>query len=310
MLIILVLCLVSAALAQTIPEDILHDAVMTLTWEDDGGECWVEGHVILGEADKGATHEVYAYVFYQNFGFMDGVFTDVGGGAIGPRTFVFDKTADGGYMLREVIHPEDGEDYGKSIEAMMPADCVQKMSNGFVDRDELVRQQHVQARAYLDGIGRTADIQDWRERGLDTADILVHAGNQIISLSPPWPLWITSTERIEGGERYVYTRSWYPDEGAVPEESWETFTGEVHTSGVTGTQVLTKMRYADSKVVETVIIRADNDLLTVTMRDDFGSKTYTFRYDGRTYHRPEVTLEGDCRVSYPEFDRQNEFLPE
>ena len=311
MLLLMMLFSLSVASAQTIPEDVLHDAVMTMTWETDSGEYWVEGHVILGEADKGAAHEVYAYVFYQKYGFMDGVFTDVGGGSIGPRTFVFDKTPDGGYALNRIIQPEDGENYGPSIEAMMPAECVQRMSDGFVDRSELVRQQHVQAQAYLDSIGRSdVVIQDWRERDLQTADMLVYASNHVISLSPPWPLWVTSCERIEDGVRYVYTRSWFPDEGAVPEEVWTTGTGTVHTSGVPGAQVLTKARCSDLAVLETIIIRAENDQLTVTMRDDDGSETYTFAYDGAVLHRPTVTTEGDCRIVYEEFDRQNSYLPE
>ena len=289
------------ACAQTIPEDALHEAVMTLTYERDDGECWVEGHVILGESDKGDTHEVYAYVFYQNYGFMDGVFTDVGGGSIGPRTFIFDKTADGGYALRETIAPLDGTDYTKSISEMMPAECVQKLESGFVDRAELVRQQHEQAQRYLDSIGRTEPIQDWRERDLQLADMLVYASNQIISLSPPWPLWVTSVERIEDGERYVYTRSWYPDPAA---------NAQAATDGVPGTQVLTKMRHADNAVLESIIIEAVADTLTVTMRDDGGTRTYVFAYDGETYHQPTVTEEGACGVTYEAFDRYAGFLPE
>lgn len=107
-----VLLMIAPAQAQErlIPDELLHDAVMTLTWDDPNGEFWTEGHVVLGESDKGNTVEVYAYIFISNYGFMDGVFTDVGGGAIMPVTFVFGKT-EAGYVLQKIIEPEDGERY-------------------------------------------------------------------------------------------------------------------------------------------------------------------------------------------------------
>lgn len=303
--------IVSAAAEDAIPEELLHEALMTLCWNDDhGGECWTEGHVVLGEREKEKTVEVYAYVFISNYGFMDGVFTDTGGGAIMPVTVVFDRK-DNGYSLRDILEPEDGTRYWPSVEAMFPAECVRAMENGAVDRAELVRQQHEQAQAYLDAMGRTEQIQDWRERNLQLADMLVHAANEVICFYPPYPLWVTTVERVEDGLRYTYERTWQPDSDVQEGYVYILRDGSRHqSSGVPGTQMLTKTRCEDGAVMETITIRADLYELCVKMEDANGSRTYTMTYDGETYHRPSVTEDGNCAVYYEEFERNCASLPE
>ena len=307
-----VLLMIAPAQAQErlIPDELLHDAVLTLTWDDPGGEFWTEGHIVLGESDMGDTVEVYAYIFISNYGFMDGVFTDVGGGAIMPVTLVFDKT-EAGYVLQQIIEPEDGEEYDASIRAMFPEECVRMMRNGAVDRDELERQMHEQAQAYLQGIGRNEDVQDWRERDLQLANMLVHASNEVTCFSPPYPLWVTSSERVENGVRYQYTREWYPDEHAAEGSVHKMPDGSVMAySGMPGTQILTKTRCDDGTVAETITIRADLHALTVTMADDGGSRTYRFEFSGREYYRPTVTETGECGVRYEVFDNACAYKPE
>lgn len=307
-----VLLMIAPAQAQErlIPDELLHDAVMTLTWDDPNGEFWTEGHVVLGESDKGDNVEVYAYIFISNYGFMDGVFTDVGGGAIMPVTFVFGK-AEAGYVLQKIIEPEDGERYNASIEAMFPAECVRMMENGAVDREELERQMHEQAQAYLDATGRTEMVQDWRERDLQLANMLVHASNEVTCFSPPYPLWVTSAEAIENGVRYKYSREWYPDEHAEEGCVYKMPDGSIMAySGVTGTQILTKTRCDDGSVAETITIRADLYTLTVTMADDNGARTYCFEFSGREYYRPTITETGKCGVRYEVFDNACAIMPE
>ena len=298
-----------AALAQTVPDDVIHDALLTLAWDDDGGEYWTEGHIVLDEEATATGVDAHVYAYLSNYGFMDGVFTCSGGGQIGPVTLHFDHNG-GSYTLRAISQPEDGENYERSIQAMFSSEAYAKLGTAAVDRNELVRQQHVQAQAYLDSIARTESIQDWRERDLQLANMLVHASNRLTCFSPPYPLWVTSQERMEDGVSYVYTRTWTPDADAVEGHVYHTAKGDMQASGLPGTQVLTKQRRSDGAVVETITIHAGLNEMTVSMADDGGVRTYHFVYDGLTFHRPTVTETGCCGVSYPLFDQYNALLPE
>ena len=282
LLCLICLMLLPALAMAEVPDELLHDAVMTLTWPDEGGECWVEGHVVLGEENKGDTTEVYAQVYYQNYGFMDGVFTDTGGGGIGAVTMVFTNTPDG-YALKEIIRPEDGTEYNASLRRMMPESCIRKMnSEGDANRVEMERQMNEQAQAYLDAIGRTETIQDWRERDMQLSGMLVAASNFMSNVDRNYPLWVTSHERVEDGVRYVYTRKWEPQE-TLPD-------------GQTGVLVLTKTLYDDGNLVETITAGVETDQLTITLADEKGSITYAFAFNGHTYQQPVITSVGECSV--------------
>ncbi len=288
------LLMAPALAAAAVPDELLHEAIMTLTWPDDGGECWVEGHVVLGEENKGKTTEVYAQVFYQNYGLMDGVFTDTGGGSIGPRTLIFDRTAEG-YQLKEIIRPRDGTEYNASIAEMMPQECIRKMhEEGEANRFEMVRQMHEQAQQYLDSIGRTESIQDWRERDLQLSGMMVAASNLMSNVDQNYPLWVTSHERVEDGMRYVYSREWTPDEPGAE----------------TGIATLQKTRYDDGAVVETISVEVRPEQLTITLKDDGGRITYRFPFDGRNYARPEITTAGDCKLDTSGIEMDISRLPE
>ncbi len=292
--VLLCLLLCPALTLAAVPDNVLHDAVLTLAWPDPNGECWVEGHVVLGEEEKDDTTEVYAQIFYQNYGFMDGVFTDTGGGSIGPVTMVFDHTAEG-YALREIIEPEDGTEYMPSIRAMMPEECIEKMHNeGDANRAEMERQMTEQAEAYLASIGRSEKVQDWRERDLQLSGMMVAASNFISNLDQNYPLWVTSHERVENGVRYVYTREWTPDEPGAE----------------TGVETLTKTRYADGSIVETITVEVELDQLIITMKDAGGSLIYSFAFDGRNYHRPAVTAIGECGMDRTGVEMDISRLPE
>ncbi|MDD3212818.1 MAG: hypothetical protein PHY64_04055 [Eubacteriales bacterium] len=299
------------ALAETVPDEAIHNAILTLAWEDGNGEFWAEGHVVLGTKKTGDTVKVYATAGCQEYEFLDGIFTDAGGGFQEPITITFLKT-DGGYELQNILQPDDGEDYDASIKKMMPKSCITKMSkNSEANNAEITRQMIVQAQAYLVGIGRTEPVQDWRDRDLQLSGILTPASNQTISFSPPYPLWVTNTERLENGVRYVYTRTWAADADAAEGYTYTTPDGSSAVcDGKPGTETLTKSRYDNQQVVETITIHAEPFELTVTYQDDGGTKEYRFAYDGATYHQPTVTQTGECGVSYPSFEQSFDYLPQ
>ncbi len=306
---LLVFC--SAAAGEGVPEDVLHDAIMTLTWEDTQGECWVEGRVVLGTEETDATAVVYAQVSCQNYGFLAGIFTDTGGGFVYPVTLIFDKGA-GGYALREIKRPEDGERYWPSLEAMMPKACLDRLvENDTENRAEIKRQMYAQAQTYLDSIGRTERVGDWRDLNLQLPGLLVTASNQTTAFSPPYPMWVTQNEQVEYGERYVYKCAWEPDGASGDSQTYTTpGGGTLLCDGTTGTQTLTKTRQADGAVLETITARAELYDLYVTYADEYGTKEYHFTFDGLTYHQPTITESGACRVSYPGFDARCGELPE
>lgn len=310
LMVFLMAALCAQALAETVPDEAIHNAILTLAWEDGAGEFWAEGHVVLGTEQTGDTAKVYVTTVCQEYGFLDGIFTDIGGGFQEPLAIAFQQT-DGGYKLQNIDQPDD-EDSDASIKKMMPKSCIAKMSkNNAANDTEITRQMTEQAQAYLVSIGRTEPVQDWRDRDLQLSGILTPASNQTISFSPPYPLWVTNTERLENGVRYVYARTWTADADAAEGYTYTTPDGSSAVcDGKPGTETLTKSRYDNQQVVETITIHAEPFQLTVTYQDDGGTKEYRFAYDGATYHQPTVTQTGECGVSYPSFEQSFEELPQ
>ena len=292
-------------------ETAIRQAIFSLAHDDEGGEYLVEGHVVLGEEREESAVRVYVNAMCMDYGFMDGVFTDTGSGYAMPLALSFARSGDS-YELKEIVQPEDGENYGRSIEAMMPAACYERLyASPEADRAEQARQMHEQAQAYLDSIGRAEPVQDWRERDLDLADMLVTASNLTIGFSPPYPLWVTTLERVEGGVRYVYERTWTPEPDAPSGYTYTTPGGiALLCDGRPGVQTLTKTRASDGEVVETITIRAELFELRVTLADGAGTAEYRFEFDGETYHRTKIERTGECEASYPMFEASCGWLPE
>lgn len=294
-----------------VPDQVIHDAILTLTWEDDGGEYWTEGHVVLGTKQDDDTVKVYVLAEALDYGFMDGVFTDTGGGFQEPLTLNFVRT-DTGYGLKSILEPDDGDLYEPSLKKMMPADCIIKMTqNEDAYNTEITRQMTLQAQSYVAGIGRTEAVADWRDRDLQLPDMLTVASNQVCGFSPPYPLWVTDVERLENGVRYVYARAWVADADSSDGYIYSTPDGDtLQESGKTGVETLTKIGYEDRKIVETVTIRVEQYALTVTCWDDAGTKEYRLTFDGQTYHQPTVTETGKCGVACPQFEMACLNLPQ
>lgn len=309
------LCLLLTALTCSalgeVPDEALHEAILSLTWPDDGGECWAEGHVVLGREETADSETVYVQACVQNFGFLAGIFTDSGGGFVMPLRIVFDKT-ETGWAKREIMQPEDGERYEPSLREMMPAECLRALeTRGSENRVQMQRQMYAQAQAYLDAIGRGEAVGDWREKELQIADLLTVASNLTLCFSPPYPLWVTNAERLENGERFVYTREWTPDPDSPDGVAYTAPDGNtLLCGGRTGVETLTKARASDGQVIETVVIRAALYELTVTFTDAYGEKEYRFAFDGATYRRPVVTARGACRADDSQLALTAGFLPE
>ena len=297
------LFLFSCALAQGVPDDQIRDAVLSLAWEDDGGEKWIEGHVVLGTEETEGEERVYLLAQCCNYGFLGGVFTDSGAGFSEPMTLCFTKT-ENAYTLSKILQPEDGDGFDESLKQLMPADCLTRMTSlSSINESAIASEMTDQAKAYLQTIGRTEPVEDWRTLDLKTADILTPVSNLTISLCGPYPLWVTTAERVENGERYLYSREWTPDASSPDTRTYLTPDGKTNeVSGRTGTETLTKVRRTDNHVMETIIIKAQQDDLSITLSDDNGQKDYQLTWDGLEYRLAQKTQTGNCLVSYPSFE--------
>lgn len=123
------------------------------------------------------------------------------------------------------------------------------------------------------------------------------------NLCDPYPLWVTTTERIENGERFLYSRQWTPDTDFPDSRAYLTPNGKTNEiSGKTGTETLTKVRRADNQLMETILIKAQQDDLYVTLSDNNRQKDYHLTWDGLEYHLAQKTQTGNCLVSYSSFE--------
>ena len=291
-------------LPDDMPNQLIHDAIMTLTWDDRNGECWAEGHVILGTEVTDSSSVVYAFVSLANYGFMSGMFTEVCGFGNAEK-FIFDKN-ETGYSLQEI---QDVEDWSE-LHQLMPEELVVRffeMSDvtfNFIDQ-----QKYAQAKMYLDSIGRTESIGDILE--VQTTGMLVVASNLTIAFCSPYPFWITEKEVLEDGERYIYKRVWISDNVNTDVQTYIMPDGNtLLCDGTTGVETLTKTRKADNTIVETITIRVELYDLYIIFTDDYGTIEYHFIFDGLTYHKPTISQFGECKVSYSDFDNYISYFPE
>lgn len=261
-----------------VPEEKLHEAVLAWGRERSGqsnGEWMAEGHIVLGCEETETTVEVYAVIRYQYYGFMAGIFTDMGSGCgMLPVKMTFTKPND---ELIGIQEPEGGMHYGASIREMLPDDIENDWGGN--ERDALLRaQMDEQARAYVQSIGRTETVMDWRtlDPPLELADALVIAMNELTRLYR-YPLWVTEQESLEDGVRYRYEQIWQPD-GLYDGVTYRLSNGTTdQTSGDTGTLIFRKTRLADGAVTEEITAEIELQRMTVTVAHTEGTRRYDLR---------------------------------
>ena len=175
------------------------------------GEAATQAYIILDKEEKDGVVKVYAVVSYGNFGFENGIFTKVSGSGAIPTVLSFTRMDNGGYRLKGYQEPMDGSEYADSLRKMFP----QKLHNQLFSQTnnysvELSRQQEEQAAAYLEKIGREAQVQiGWVEKTLPSID--VQASNRLFSELTKYdsflikfPYWLGTTEEVDNGTRYIY----------------------------------------------------------------------------------------------------------
>ena len=187
---------------------IIADAIMTTNSDKyEKGECRTEGHVVLKTEEKDGILTVYSIVSYGEFGFENGIFTKISGSGAIPTVITFTIGKGDSYTLKDYKEPLDGSAYDASIAEMFPADLLTQLHSTDSFNANLSTQQEEYASKYLTLIGREATVQESNVEK-ELPDMNTQVSNELMSLFSEYPYWIGSTEKIEGGVRYVYQTDW------------------------------------------------------------------------------------------------------
>jgi len=116
---------------------------------------------------------------------------------------------------REFTHmtwPDDGSGYNASVKEMFPEhlwDRVQIIQEE--DRDVLTKMERAYAEEHLKMIGRDAVIGDYADverTYLTDYGVSVAVSNKMMEYEKymgPYPGWVGTLEKVEDGERYLYS---------------------------------------------------------------------------------------------------------
>lgn len=193
------------------------------------GECSGEGHKILGSSVSGSKLKVYALTMYGNYGFQNDMFIKVSGSGVIPAVLTFEKNGDE-YKLLEIEYPRDGSDYVKSIKRLFPLKYRAAALNTGNAYDELKIQEQRYAEVYLENIGREAEIGEYSDLNtilLTDLGVSVDVSNQLCCDKDlgDYPIWIGTTEYLEGGKRYVRSLSYDDKENLIIYKTYEKESG-------------------------------------------------------------------------------------
>ena len=306
---LLLVCLfgscVPTALAEELPEAIIHDLLLT-TVSENMGEFGAAGWAVLGQKKDDRELSVYLAASVGRYGYRGGYCTEFSGWG-GPCTLVFQQI-NGEWVPKEVLEIEDYSE----IPSIMPREAEQKFLNGKYDSQKIeeMRQNDID-RQNLRGL----PMGDYAQSGGELPGIVTVASNLLIGIDQPWPLGCTAVERVEDDVRVVYAKPWTADEGA-PEKLVTTFddvSWPYEWGGTTGTIRWTKTRQEDGKVLETITAHASEGDLTVLFQDEFGSVQYSLPLvmvdHFPQYQQPSVVCAGDCRMDVEGLERVMAELP-
>ena len=167
-----------------------------------GGECAAEGHVILEIEENEDITTVYALISESKYGFQNGIFTPMGGSGAIPAVFTLVKNDAGEYACAKYELPRDGAEYMTSLEELFPKSLWGKVKGADQYYESLMQQKEAYAKAYLEQIGREAEIQDQVEVTLP--ELPVDVSNALLERFWDYPYFIGTEERIEDGIRHIY----------------------------------------------------------------------------------------------------------
>lgn len=207
------------------------------------GECFAEGHIIMGTDKDGDKVKAYVLEEFSSYGFDNGWFIEVGGHRTAcVMTFL---ETDDGYVFQDVECTEDGSHLKDSVNRMFPLKYRKRaISISKDDAQSLNEQCRRYAEAYLKKLGRSEKIGsygDVERVSLTDLGVSVEASNRILEQKGNISYChIGYYEELQDGVRYlcrtgysdtenivVYIRERY-DTGQITEITvFDSLTGEI-----------------------------------------------------------------------------------
>lgn len=204
------------------------------------GECAAEGHKILKTEEKDGETIVYALTMYGEYEFHNGdCFVKASGSGVIPAVITYQNSesqtgGNRGWQLQSFDWPEDGSEYVKSIERMFPEELWETcISPSEEVRKALEAQERDYAKAYLETLGREAEIGDYGDFThtiLTEAGVSVEVSNHLLDCTKElgsYPMWIGTLEKVEDGIRYIYEQKLDLEKQRIYYNKIEAETGEV-----------------------------------------------------------------------------------
>lgn len=182
------------------------------TWYT-GEECQAEGHIILEHEEADGLTTVYMLTTYGEYQFqnVDYLIKASGTGVI-PAVLSFREDKNGETEVINFEWPSDGSGYNDSIKEMFPEHLWDRaLTIQEDDREILTAMERGYAERYLAMTGRDAIIGEYADverTYLTDYGISVEVSNKMIEYEKdmgPYPNWHGSLEKIEDGERYMYS---------------------------------------------------------------------------------------------------------
>lgn len=218
------------------------------------GECPAEGHIILGADEKDKDVTVYLLFDFSYFGFENENFVAVSGErSAAVMTFKHDAGKDE-YTFVKAEYPSDGTEYAPSIKRLFPKKYQNRVLNrSDKDSETLSSQSRTYAKAYLEKIGRTAEIGeygDFKYTQLSSMGISTEVSNKLSDFYAKigffYPSYIGTSERPEGSARYVYKTSFLESTGNI-----------LYTKEEYGTNKIAEMYLIDGKTGDMLYEQTD-----------------------------------------------------
>lgn len=186
------------------------------------GECLGEGHTILGTEEDGDLVKVYLLAMFGWYQFQDGNLVKCSGSGAIPTVITLRHEEDGSLTLKKYETAKDGSLFVPSIKEMFPEEYWDICITYSADRvRELTGQERQYARAYLDKLGRKAEIGDYSDFEhtiLTEAGVSVEVSNELSGKENSlynFPSWIGNQEQVENGIRYRYEKAYDPQKKEV-----------------------------------------------------------------------------------------------
>lgn len=205
------------------------------------GECPAEGHIILGADEKDKDVTVCLLYDFSYFGFENENFVAISGErSAAVMTFKHDADKDE-YTFVKAEYPLDGTEYAPSIKRLFPKKYQNRVLNrSDKDSETLSSQSRTYAKAYLEKIGRKAEIGeygDFEYTLISNMGVSTEVSNKLLEVYAKsgitFPSYIGTFERIENSVRYVYKTSYLERTGNI---------------------LYTKEEYGANKIVEMYLI--------------------------------------------------------